>query len=132
MAVQVDASLVPSSERRIAMAINLTSRCPRGCPPGTLAAFENGDILCEYAECPDPRTVMKLLADTETAHIVQLELESFSARHPLYERVETSTLNCGLVEWLTRAAGPPVPPGRYRVTPSSEGGYIWNPAPEVD
>jgi hypothetical protein len=94
--------------------------CPMGCGE-TLFLGEGGYVTCAWVLCPDPEAVTKILEDSETEHVVDVEDRTFSVVHPLRERIRRAVLKCGLHRHLTGLDGPPVVPGRYRVTPTPTG-----------
>lgn len=98
-------------------AVEVAGYCPMGCGQ-TLQLDGGGTVLCADGDCPNPLAVDTILGDPEREHIVELGDSVFTVQHPLRERVSDELLLCGLHQWLSDQAGPPAPPGRYRVLPS--------------
>lgn len=112
--------LHPADDRRI------VGYCPMGCGE-TLFAGAGGHITCSYITCPRPTAVDELLADNETAHIVEFKDHTFTVRHPLRERLDDALMSCTLFDHIRDLSGPPVTPGRYRAVPheAAAGGWSW-------
>lgn len=89
--------------------------CPMGCGPTLILGRPDGAILCDHPGCPRPSAVAELLADGETQHIVRLDADEFTIRHPLRERLDDQLMTCHLHRDLAALAGPPRPVGTYRV-----------------
>jgi hypothetical protein len=83
-----------------------------------------GAIRCYDASCPRPAAAAEILADSETEHIVLLEEDTFTIRHPLRERLDDALMECALHELVAGTGAPSGPPGRYRVT-MQDGGWAW-------
>jgi hypothetical protein len=81
-----------------------------------------GYITCSRLECPEPDLVTDLLDDRETEHVVTIAEEGWTIRHPLRELVDDRLMCCGLHRHVASIAGvgPPVVPGRYRVSRDDE------------
>lgn len=97
--------------------------CPMGCGK-SLFLGNGGFVTCGNLECPDPEAVTKLIEDPpETAHTVLFaDDDTFTIQHPITERLTGLELFiCALHTYLVGLEGPPVVPGRYRVTPASRG-----------
>jgi hypothetical protein len=96
--------------------------CPMGCGQ-TLRLGAGGFVTCGNPECPDPKAMTKLIEDPpETAHTVLFaDDDTFTIQHPIRERLEGELFICALHTYLVGLEGPPVVPGRYRVTPVSRG-----------
>jgi hypothetical protein len=100
--------------------------CPMGCGE-TLAVTYVGEgrpeITCRHVLCPCPDAVARILADPETEHIVDLQPDGYSVKHPLAERLNDYLLHCELpdhVPYVDAASG------RYRVTKHLKlGGVSW-------
>lgn len=97
-------------------------QCPMGCGQ-TLSLGEGGHVICGSRECPDPISVDKLLSvPPEVEHIVVFEDgDTFTIQHPLRERLQGDLSKCSVQAYLCYLVGPPVRPGRYRVSPSPDG-----------
>lgn len=96
--------------------------CPScGATSGALFVDDEENIICSSVGCPNPMAVTELLEDREIEHVVLVSAGGWTIRHPLRERIGDELLRCDLGSWLhehhTRRNGPPVRPGRYRVTP---------------
>jgi hypothetical protein len=100
----------------------LQGYCP-ACGSRSLWVMD-GRITCSRLECPRFTAVDELLADRETAHIVQFDADTFTVRHPLIERLDDALMRCKLHQYIAGLAGPPVKPGRYRAT-TTPGGVGW-------
>lgn len=97
----------------------------------TLNVTEGGVIACGCISCPRPDAVTALLQDREIEHIVQLEHDSFTIRHPLRERLDNAFLNCRVHEYIADHERAPFEAGRYRVQKVQTGsGWIWDRIPE--
>lgn len=100
--------------------------CP-ACGLETLFVGAGGYLTCSYVDCPLPDAASRLLERVETAHIVQLTAHSWTAEHPLIERITGSLLSCGIGEavdhQLEFAEGVSISirPGRYRVVLQEDG-----------
>lgn len=88
----------------------------------TLFLDDEGFIACLSAGCPRPDAAAAILADCEIAHVVVLDEDAFTIRHPLRERLDDALMECVLHEYIASLAGPPESPGRYRVLPD---GISW-------
>lgn len=97
----------------------------------TLFRAVSGHIYCTTETCPRPNAVAEILADGETAHIVVVDRDGFTVRHPLRERLDDALLTCDVHASIPRLAGPPHKPGRYRVWRKSEDTWTWENAAEV-
>lgn len=93
--------------------------CPMGC--GQSLYLDEGfmRVVCMSLECPRDTAVDEILADPETGHLAKIGSRDFSLVHPLRERLDQDLLHCELNQYLTELGGPPVEPGRYRVTQST-------------
>ena len=89
--------------------------CP-ACGGESLFLADEGYITCSRLGCPKPTAVSDLLADCETEHIVVFDEGGFVVQHPMRERLEAELFECGLHRDLIELHGPPVKPGRYRVS----------------
>ena len=95
--------------------------CPMGCG-ATLFLGDGGHVTCWWYACPDPAKVDTILSDPESEHIVEFEEERFQVLHPLRERGE-ELFECAIHADLGNLDGPPVQPGRYRVTRSPDNAF---------
>jgi hypothetical protein len=107
---------------------DVEGHCPMGCGPH-LHLMPNGFIVCLAPDCPDKAAVHKILGDPETGHIVQLDEASWSAKHPLRERLDDELLSCG-IERAVEVMQEVGLQGRYRVTYAGPlpGDWDWEPA----
>jgi Family of unknown function (DUF6085) len=96
--------------------------CPMGCGE-SLFLGSGGYITCGSLECPAPTAVSDLIAARpEPGHIVLFhDDDTFTIEHPVRERIAGSLFACALHNHLVGLEGPPVVPGRYRVTPVARG-----------
>jgi Family of unknown function (DUF6085) len=105
--------------------MNLQGYCPMGCG-STLGVVstptEVNRIMCTNKDCPNPWAVDQVIANPETEHIVEFEEQHFSVKHPLRERIDDKLFECTLHQDIRDLSGPPVKPGKYRVT--------WNGDPD--
>ncbi|MWV50087.1 hypothetical protein GRS96_12490 [Rathayibacter sp. VKM Ac-2803] len=69
--------------------------CPMGCGQ-TLFLGDGGFITCSWQGCPNRGAVTDLLAADSgiTEHIVQIDADDWTMRHPLRERVEGTLFGC--------------------------------------
>jgi hypothetical protein len=96
--------------------------CP-ACGSQSLWLWNSAKVTCQRIGCPRPTAVDELLADCETAHVVQVDADTFTVRHPLIERLDDALMRCQLHHYIAGLPGPPVKPGRYRV--SADLGVGW-------
>lgn len=89
--------------------------CPMGCGE-TLFLGDGGHVTCSLLGCPRPSAVDEILCEREGEHVVEILPRTFNVLHPLRERIDGALLDCELGAWLKSQHGPPVKPGRYRVT----------------
>lgn len=82
-----------------------------------------GYVTCVAPSCPNHHAAHKILADSETEHIVQLDDDGVSVQHPLRERLDGDLFVCGLFTWLGRQPVAPYPLGRYRVRSAAVDAY---------
>jgi hypothetical protein len=88
--------------------------CPMGCGPSLVVV--DAELRCDFPACPNPGKVHELLQDPETEHVVDFTDEGYTTQHPLRERGE-DLFGCTLHNLIAEHFdGPPVDPGRYRVT----------------
>jgi hypothetical protein len=95
--------------------------CP-ACGWASLFIGEGGYLTCSRLECPQPDAVHRILADSETEHLVQFDDDGFTVRHPLRERLDDALMQCDLHRHCASLPGPPDAPGRYRAV---EQGGDW-------
>jgi hypothetical protein len=88
-----------------------------GCDGESLTLDTNGCLVCMWSTCPRPTAAAEILANGETAHIVEFDATGAVVQHPLQERLEGSLFHCTLLQELLELGGPPVEPGTYRVMP---------------
>lgn len=102
--------------------------CP-ACGRQTLDRAPGGAIVCGgVPECPHPDMVTTLLIQdaAETDHIVLLEPDSWTIRHPLRERIGSMLEDCPLAPHVAGLDPTINPLGRYRVRRSPhDRGWIW-------
>jgi hypothetical protein len=104
--------------------------CPMGCGE-TLILGEGRAVVCCARGCPRPFAVAEILADPETHHLVTIEEDGWSAKHPLRERLDDALLSCGISDAFLR--GVRSVPGRYRVhcPPGDPPMWVWEPLPSA-
>jgi hypothetical protein len=102
--------------------------CPMGCGE-TLFLGSGGYVTCSLIGCPEPDAASTLLEDPEHEHIVEMDADVFTVRHPLRERLRDELMTCGLHRWIAGQAGPPFAPGRYRVHMDDGLPGRWLPLP---
>ena len=107
--------------------------CPMGCGE-TLQLSSYGVVVCMNQSCPKPYAVTKLLADSETEHIVRFTEDDFVVRHPLRERLDDELMRCELHQYVNQNFGQPPDGAEYwRVTKLDElfegsgPGWTWAP-----
>lgn len=98
--------------------------CPMGCGD-TLFLGAGGYVTCSYINCPRPDAVADIIAECETEHIVTVYRDTWSAKHPLRERLNNELLTCGIGDDLQSRKGPPRRPGTYRVVRDGNG-WSWS------
>jgi len=110
--------------------------CP-ACGQETLVYDEMNthQLSCTNIECPRMMAVQEILAEPQkTDHLVVIERNGFSVKHPLIERLDDKLLHCGLADyvaefgyqWLydpVKKTGPLEPGVTYRMW--DEGGRSW-------
>lgn len=101
--------------------IRIEGNCPMGCGP-TLQAEESraeGTVICMAMDCPEPLAAHRILADSESEHIVRFDGGGFTIRHPLRERLGDELMDCGLYLYCISLPGPPGGrPGTFRISES--------------
>jgi hypothetical protein len=97
--------------------------CP-ACGGRSLCLGAGGYVTCSRVDCPRPCAAADLLDDPETEHIVQLDPDVFTVRHPLRERLDDALMSCGLHAHIAGLDGPPRQCGRYRVRAGGDG-WSW-------
>lgn len=101
---------------------DVQGRCPMGCGE-TLFLGEGGFITCSLDQCPRPDAASLLLEEMESDHLADFhDDDTFTVMHPLRERLDEKLMTCPLFLYLTNLVGPPVTPGRYRVSYLGAGG----------
>lgn len=105
----------------------IQGHCPMGCGR-TLFIGAGGYITCFRQACPQPDAVATLLEDRESEHIVRVDPEDFTVRHPLRERLGDALMRCDLHRWIADQPGPPRRVGTYRVVWRSDPATpTWTP-----
>lgn len=98
--------------------------CPMGCgrTMGLYRFVAGWGPRCNDPDCPRPAAVHMILSDPETEHIVHIGPSSYSARHPLKERLPGGDglpllLNCDVGGYIDtqHLLGKLPEPGTYRV-----------------
>jgi hypothetical protein len=100
----------------------VAGHCPQGCGE-FLTLGEGGAVVCSRPGCPRPTTVAEILAEEETAHLVEVTDDGWRAKHPLRERVGGELLTCAVEEAFIPGVMPP--PGQYRVRLTTAGLPTW-------
>ena len=100
--------------------------CPMGCGK-TLYLAAKGKVECANPACDEHDAVSTLLMDAESEHLVAFAGASWSAKHPLRERLGNALLTCKVHEAVDIMLARPVEDGLYRVSPSpiGPGGWGW-------
>ena len=98
--------------------------CPMGCG-ATLRYMPFREIRCSNRDCPRPGAVTELLADQETEHIVRIDEDGWTIRHPLWERLDDKLMTCEAHSAVAAAWDMHEPDFRYRVA-----GDDWERLPE--
>jgi len=99
--------------------------CP-ACGQETLFLGSQGHVTCSRLTCPRPTAADEILDTQETGHLVEIDHFDYNMVHPLIERLDNKLLDCELNKYMRSLAGPPVEPGRYRVTWASCD-WVWEP-----
>jgi hypothetical protein len=97
--------------------------CP-ACGYPTLFLGSGGHVTCSRLTCPRPTTADEILGERESGHLVDIDEFDYSMVHPLIERLDNALLDCDLAKYMRSLDGPPVEPGRYRVT-WAEDDWTW-------
>src|SRR4029077_17306321 len=98
--------------------------CPMGCGE-TLSIGKLGSIECVDPRCPRPDAVAVILGNSETEHVVELQLDGVSVQHPPRERLDGDLFGCTLLAEIQSGGVPLLPLGRYRIVPHDDG-YLWD------
>lgn len=106
------------------MGAKVAGHCPMGCGQ-TLFLGSGGYVTCSLDVCPQPDAVAEILADAEAHHIVKLDEDEFTVRHPLRERLNDELMRCSLHAWIAGLSGPPRKTGTYRVLTPVAGPHRW-------
>jgi len=94
--------------------MEVRGQCP-ACGLPTLFVGTGGYLTCSLIDCPMPDAASRILEELETAHIVILEEDSWSAVHPLVERIDDVLLNCPVALVVADMRAEDTAPGTYRV-----------------
>ena len=95
--------------------------CPMGCGH-TLFLAVGGYVTCSFVQCPNPTAVSSLLEENQPNHVVVIDDETFTVRHPLHERILGVLEECDLHAYMVGLGGPPRQLGTYVVRPV---GDVW-------
>lgn len=91
--------------------------CPMGC--GETLVLEAARIKCIDFACPNPEAVHRILDNRETEHVVRLDYDDFSVKHPLRERIEDELFECPIFKRIAETGNSLddllLPTGTYRV-----------------
>lgn len=101
--------------------VKVAGYCP-ACGSKTLFVGDEGHVTCSLLGCSDPGIVDRILSDRETEHVAVIGETNFTLLHPLRERGE-DLFACSMHAQISAFDGPPVKPGRYRVT--NKDGWRW-------
>lgn len=101
--------------------IIIPGNCPMGC--GATLRLNRYQIECSNRNCADRDAVAKLLADSESEHVISVtEEDGFTVKHPLRERIDDGLFACRLLdEFLETYEGRPITMGHHRVTRDGSG-----------
>lgn len=88
--------------------------CPMGCGE-TLFVAAGGYITCSNVPCPNPTAVSDILDDRESEHVVVLDADGWTIRHPLRERLGDALLTCDIQRQFEALQSAPIKHGRYRI-----------------
>lgn len=85
--------------------------CPMGC--GATLCLREGALRCSKPQCPAPDTAARILADSESEHLVEVNSDMHVLiQHPLRERLDGGLFSCKLLSVMMKCGAPK--PGRYR------------------
>lgn len=107
--------------------IRAAGYCPMGCGQTLVAhwgTFTPAVLHCTGRTCPRPTAAGEILLDGETDHIVMIDNDGHTIRHPLRERLDDTLLTCDLHNIIARG-GMSELRGRYRVI-ANPAGYAWD------
>jgi hypothetical protein len=120
------------------MSAKVQGFCPMGCG-ATLFLGSGGYVTCSYSNCPRPDAATVILEERETEHLVTIDDNTFTVKHPLKERLDDAILTCDIAPRLhhvmTTGDLPALRTGRYRATAISrpmsahDSGYHWAKLP---
>ncbi|MGW6790010.1 DUF6085 family protein [Streptomyces chartreusis] len=79
--------------------------CP-ACGHQSLFVADEGHLTCSWVECPQPDAAHTILSDAETEHIVKLDTDGWTVRHPLRERIGDALMTCSLSRYLSEVDQP--------------------------
>lgn len=87
------------------------------CPAcgGVLAVDETGVITCTERACPDALAAHKILGESETEHLVEIDDHGFHVKHPLRERIDNALLTCEVLTSLQQHVPESHSRGTFRV-----------------
>ena len=101
--------------------------CP-ACGRPDLAVTGAGYLVCCDQDCPRNTAAAELLMDPVVEHVIQLDRDGFTMRHPLIERLDDALLTCSIHAEIADRVSPPMPTGRYLVTrPLERGPLVFVP-----
>lgn len=60
----------------------------------------SGEVRCSNEECSRRDAVFQLLQDHEIEHVVRVDGDGFTIRHPLRERIDGDLFGCGMLKEL--------------------------------
>lgn len=88
--------------------------CPMGC--GETLILDGARIKCSDFACSNPEAVHLILDNSETEHVVRIDEDDFSVKHPLRERIEDDLFECTVFRKIALMDHPYQEPGIYRVS----------------
>jgi hypothetical protein len=102
----------------------IQGHCP-ACGKAALFVGEGGYVTCSVLTCPEPDAVSTLLDDRETEHIVRLDADGWTVRHPLRERLGDALMACRIHDYL-REIDQPEELGTFRARLETEDPDVWS------
>jgi Family of unknown function (DUF6085) len=102
------------------MLIDIQGYCP-ACGEAKLqvSSQQGGVVYCNEPNCPKPDAAHKILQDQEREHVLRLDDDGWTLKHPLRERLNSDLFDCptttALADLIERTDIENTAKGKYRV-----------------